>query len=207
MSPSGPIPPFGLIGPNVSFAAMGAWPPLQLWRGKAKHVASRLLDVDDLGERILTTGQGRSDSSRVGLNRSNCQLLIYINAASCCRLAPPDQPEGNGTGTWCRSASASCSNCKMRARTASNVSSAASTAFLDLSSFRVDQGRLACSQLHREFTRRTANCDPAQESFGLLLIDGMCLREEAVMSAILPERHDADARTPFDAQVLGYRPS
>jgi hypothetical protein len=66
----------------------------------------------------------------------------------------------------------------------------AATALLDLSSFRVDQGRLACSQLHHEFMRRTANCDAAQESFGLLLIDGMCQREEAVMSAICGSLED-----------------
>ena len=66
----------------------------------------------------------------------------------------------------------------------------AARAFLDLSSFRVDQGRSACGQLHHEFMSRTANCDATQESFGLLLIDGMCQREEAVMSAIYGSLED-----------------
>ena len=69
----------------------------------------------------------------------------------------------------------------------------AARAFLDLSSFRVDQGRSACSQLHHEFIRRTADRDANdtnQESFGLLLIDGMCQREEAVMSAIYGSLED-----------------
>src|SRR5262249_55871725 len=35
---------------------MGARPPLQLRRGKAKHVASRLFDVDDLGAELRELG-------------------------------------------------------------------------------------------------------------------------------------------------------
>jgi len=66
----------------------------------------------------------------------------------------------------------------------------AAGAFLDLSSFRVDQGRSVCGQLHHEFIHRTENCDATQASFGLLLIDGMCQREEAVMSAIYGSLED-----------------
>lgn len=60
----------------------------------------------------------------------------------------------------------------------------------DLSSFRVDQGRSLCGELHREFTRRTEHCDAGRDSFGLLFIDGMCQREEAVMSAIYNSLED-----------------
>ena len=54
----------------------------------------------------------------------------------------------------------------------------------DLSSFRIDRGRALCADLYREFTSRTGHCDASHDSFGLLFIDGMCQREEAVMSAI-----------------------
>jgi len=60
----------------------------------------------------------------------------------------------------------------------------------NLSSFRVDQGRSVCGELHREFTRRTEHCDAAHDSFGLLFIDGMCQREEAVMSAVYASLED-----------------
>jgi hypothetical protein len=66
----------------------------------------------------------------------------------------------------------------------------AARTFLDLSSFRVDQGRSVCGQLHRELMRRTEKCDANQDCFGLLLIDGMCRREEAVMSAIYGSLED-----------------
>src|SRR6516164_671040 len=47
----------------------------------------------------------------------------------------------------------------------------AAGAFLDLSSFRVDQGRSVCGQLHHEFIQRPENFNGTQESFGLLLIE------------------------------------
>ncbi|WP_298254887.1 FIST N-terminal domain-containing protein [Bradyrhizobium sp.] len=62
--------------------------------------------------------------------------------------------------------------------------------FLDLSTFRVDSGRSICGELHQEFVRRTGNCDTSQESFGLLFIDGMCQREETIMSAIYAALED-----------------
>jgi hypothetical protein len=60
----------------------------------------------------------------------------------------------------------------------------------DLSSFRIDRGRALCGDLYREFTRRTEHCDISHDSFGLLFIDGMCQREEAVMSAIYGSLED-----------------
>jgi hypothetical protein len=53
----------------------------------------------------------------------------------------------------------------------------------DLSNFRVEDGRRICTELRNE----SARCSPeaeGQNCFGLLLIDGLCRREEAVMSAI-----------------------
>src|SRR6202021_3719403 len=53
----------------------------------------------------------------------------------------------------------------------------------DLSNFRIEDGRRTGSELRQELTR----CSPeagGKSSFGLLLIDGLCRREEAVMSAI-----------------------
>jgi hypothetical protein len=53
----------------------------------------------------------------------------------------------------------------------------------DLGSFRVEDGRRICTELRHE----SARCSPdagGQNCFGLLLIDGLCRREEAVMSAI-----------------------
>jgi hypothetical protein len=61
---------------------------------------------------------------------------------------------------------------------------------LDLSTFRVDHGRSICTELQEEFAQRTAHCDPAHESFGLLFIDGMCQREETIMSAIYAALED-----------------
>lgn len=52
---------------------------------------------------------------------------------------------------------------------------------LDLRNFRVEEGRRVASELRHELL--TAEVDD-QRSFGLMLIDGMCQREEAVMSAI-----------------------
>ena len=62
--------------------------------------------------------------------------------------------------------------------------------FLDLSTFRVDRGRSICDELHREFVGRTGTCDVNQDSFGLLFIDGMCQREETIMSAIYASLED-----------------
>ena len=53
----------------------------------------------------------------------------------------------------------------------------------DLTNFRVEDGRRFGTELRQELTR----CAPeaaGQNSFGILLIDGLCQREEAVMSAI-----------------------
>ncbi|MGH6711907.1 MAG: FIST N-terminal domain-containing protein [Bradyrhizobium sp.] len=60
----------------------------------------------------------------------------------------------------------------------------------ELSSFRVDHGRALCGDLHREFNRRTEHCDARYGSFGLLFIDGMCQREEAVISTIYGSLED-----------------
>lgn len=60
----------------------------------------------------------------------------------------------------------------------------------DLSTFRVDRGRSICTELQREFVQRTEHCEPGQESFALLLIDGMCQREETIMSAIYASLED-----------------
>lgn len=55
---------------------------------------------------------------------------------------------------------------------------------LGLSTFRVDHGRSICTELQHEFAQRTEHCDHTDESFGLLFIDGMCQREETILSAI-----------------------
>jgi hypothetical protein len=60
----------------------------------------------------------------------------------------------------------------------------------ELSTFRVDRGRALCTELHQEFSQRTATCNAADESFGLLFIDGMCQREETIMSAIYASLED-----------------
>lgn len=62
--------------------------------------------------------------------------------------------------------------------------------FMDLSTFRVDHGRDVCSELHQELGRYTAHCDFGEEAFGLLFVDGMCQREEAIMSAIYTSLED-----------------
>jgi hypothetical protein len=66
----------------------------------------------------------------------------------------------------------------------------AARVFPSLSTFRVDRGRSVCGELHREFLSMTEDCDGSQSSFGLLFIDGMCQREEAVMSAIYASLED-----------------
>jgi hypothetical protein len=59
----------------------------------------------------------------------------------------------------------------------------------DLAAFRVEDGRRIGAELRQELLRRDANVED-QRSFGLVLIDGMCRREEAVMSAIYASLDD-----------------
>ncbi|WP_249159289.1 FIST N-terminal domain-containing protein [Bradyrhizobium jicamae] len=60
----------------------------------------------------------------------------------------------------------------------------------DLSTFRVDRGRAICTELHQEFRDRTEHWEPGQDAFGLLFIDGMCQREETIISAIYTALED-----------------
>ena len=53
---------------------------------------------------------------------------------------------------------------------------------LDLANFRMEDGRRVGSELRQELARNGNGGD--EQSFGLLLIDGLCQREEAVMSSI-----------------------
>ena len=55
--------------------------------------------------------------------------------------------------------------------------------FLDLANFRVEDGRSIGAELRQEMIQSAPEGE-GQNSFGLLLIDGMCKREDAVMSAI-----------------------
>ncbi|MGQ0681502.1 FIST N-terminal domain-containing protein [Bradyrhizobium sp.] len=59
----------------------------------------------------------------------------------------------------------------------------------DLAAFRVEDGRRIGAELRQELLRRDADVED-QRSFGLVLIDGMCRREEAVMSAIYASLDD-----------------
>lgn len=59
----------------------------------------------------------------------------------------------------------------------------------DLANFRVEEGRRIGSELRQEHLRRNADIE-GHRSFGLVLIDGMCRREEAVMSAIYASLDD-----------------
>ena len=61
--------------------------------------------------------------------------------------------------------------------------SAAVRPILNLDNFRVEDGRRIGSELRHELYRATGEADGGN-SFGLVLIDGMCRREEAVMSAL-----------------------
>lgn len=61
---------------------------------------------------------------------------------------------------------------------------------LELSTFRVDRGRAICTELQQEFIERTEHCAASDEPFGLLFIDGMCQREETIMSAIYTSLED-----------------
>lgn len=58
-----------------------------------------------------------------------------------------------------------------------------------LASFGVAEGRTIGSELRQELLRRDAEAE-GRRSFGLVLIDGMCRREEAVMSAIYASLDD-----------------
>ncbi|RXH12214.1 FIST N-terminal domain-containing protein [Bradyrhizobium guangzhouense] len=60
---------------------------------------------------------------------------------------------------------------------------------LNLDSFRVEDGRRIGGELCRELLRVTPQVDRGN-SFGLVLIDGLCRREEAVMSAIYASLDD-----------------
>jgi hypothetical protein len=53
----------------------------------------------------------------------------------------------------------------------------------DLANFRVEEGRRIGNELRQELIRRESGHDD-ERSFGLVLVDGMCKREEAIMSAI-----------------------
>ncbi|MGP8122829.1 MAG: FIST N-terminal domain-containing protein [Xanthobacteraceae bacterium] len=59
----------------------------------------------------------------------------------------------------------------------------------DLANFRIDEGRQLGIELRQELLRRAPE-GVDQTAFGLLLIDGMCLREEPVMSAIYASLDD-----------------
>jgi hypothetical protein len=59
----------------------------------------------------------------------------------------------------------------------------------DLTNFQVEEGRRIGSELRKEFLRRDSDRD-GERSFGLVLIDGMCKREEAIMSAIYASLDD-----------------
>jgi len=60
---------------------------------------------------------------------------------------------------------------------------------LNLDSFRVEDGRRIGGELCHELSRVTPQVDRGN-SFGLVLIDGLCRREEAVMSAIYASLDD-----------------
>jgi hypothetical protein len=60
---------------------------------------------------------------------------------------------------------------------------------LNLDSFRVEDGRRIGGELRHELLRVTPQVDRGN-SFGLVLIDGLCRREEAVMSAIYASLDD-----------------
>ena len=60
---------------------------------------------------------------------------------------------------------------------------------LNLDSFRVEDGRRIGGELCHELLRMTPQVDRGN-SFGLVLIDGLCRREEAVMSAIYASLDD-----------------
>ena len=59
----------------------------------------------------------------------------------------------------------------------------------DLTNFRVEEGRRIGSELRQKLLRRNSEADGAR-CFGLVLIDGMCNREEAIMSAIYASLDD-----------------
>ena len=59
----------------------------------------------------------------------------------------------------------------------------------DLSSFQVEEGRKLGAELRQKLLRRDTEADD-ERCFGLVLIDGMCNREEAIMSAIYASLDD-----------------
>lgn len=59
----------------------------------------------------------------------------------------------------------------------------------DLSSFQVEEGRRIGNELRQKLLRRDSGGDD-ERCFGLVLIDGMCNREEAIMSAIYASLDD-----------------
>ncbi|MGB3045549.1 MAG: FIST N-terminal domain-containing protein [Xanthobacteraceae bacterium] len=61
--------------------------------------------------------------------------------------------------------------------------------FLDLTNFRIEDGRRIGNEL-REDLARSGSGDAKEKSFGLLLIDGLCQREETVMSSIYASLDD-----------------
>jgi hypothetical protein len=59
----------------------------------------------------------------------------------------------------------------------------------DLTSFRVEEGRRIGNELRQKLLRQDREADDAR-CFGLVLVDGMCNREEAIMSAIYASLDD-----------------
>jgi hypothetical protein len=59
----------------------------------------------------------------------------------------------------------------------------------DLTSFRVEEGRKLGAELRQKLSRRESEAED-ERCFGLVLIDGMCNREEAIMSAIYASLDD-----------------
>jgi len=59
----------------------------------------------------------------------------------------------------------------------------------DLTNFQVEEGRRIGSELRQKLLRRNSEAD-GERCFGLVLIDGMCNREEAIMSAIYASLDD-----------------
>lgn len=71
----------------------------------------------------------------------------------------------------------------------SNDFSVVAKPIFGLADFRVEEGRKIGSELRQELLRSDADAE-GHRSFGLVLIDGMCRREEAVMSAICASLDD-----------------
>ena len=67
--------------------------------------------------------------------------------------------------------------------------SAVARPIFGLSGFRVEEGRSIGRELRQELLRGESDIDD-ERSFGLVLIDGMCKREEAIMSALYASLDD-----------------